>query len=334
MPTILDSPPGYVTDHLAALTGALDQPAGRGGVPPKDSGGLLVATWNLREFGRFTPKWRSKEGDSPVRDLRSLLFIAAILERFDVIALQELQGYTDALRAVLEWLNRDRPARWRVVVSDVVRGTAGDRERLGYLFDSSRYDLDGLVGEIVIPPEDVGVSAARLDRQFAKTPYAVSFRSVRDTTAAFVLVTVHVIWGNDPVLRASEANRVADWIRDWAAEPHVWAPDIFALGDFNADRITNPDGSINPLYQPFADTLTIPAKMNAFPRTIFGGGKDKHYDQITWYDQGPNGFSLTIDDCGYVDIDTVLRPGFDMAAGPFSYRISDHYPLWAHFTWT
>lgn len=131
------------------------------------------------------------------------------------------------------WLNRDFPARWRVVVSDVVRGDDGDNERLGYLFDSSRFDLDGLVGELVIPPEEIGVSASRLDRQFAKTPYAVSLRSVKETDIAFILTTVHVVWGDDPALRSKEANRLATWIKEWADSPHVWNPDIFALGDFN-----------------------------------------------------------------------------------------------------
>jgi endonuclease/exonuclease/phosphatase family metal-dependent hydrolase len=291
----------------------------------------LIATWNLREFGRFTAKWTSAESDTPKRDLRSLLFIATILERFDVIALQELQGYTDALRQVLTWLNRERPARWRVVVSDVVRGEAGDEERLGYLFDSSRLDLDGLVGEIVIPPEEIGVSEARLDRQFAKTPYAVSFRS-HDGGLAFVLVTVHIVWGDNPALRSTEAIRLAEWIRDWAVEPNVWDPDILALGDFNADRITNPDGSLNPVYAPFAEILTIPAEMNGFPRTIFGGGKDKHYDQITWYEKGPRGFSLTFEQCGYFDTTAALLAGYGLTQGQFSFRISDHYPLWARFT--
>jgi hypothetical protein len=179
MAELLDPPPGYVKDHLGALLPALDQPSAQGGVPLRGVNDLLLATWNIREFGRHTPKWTAAEGDTPKRDLRSLLFIATILERFDVIALQELQNYTTALRQILLWLNRDFPARWRVVISDVVEGDDGDRERLGYLFDSSRFDLDGLVGEIVIPPEEIGVSAARLDRQFAKTPYAVSFRSVK-----------------------------------------------------------------------------------------------------------------------------------------------------------
>lgn len=111
MPTLLDSPPGDVIDHVATLTAALDQSVGQGGVPPKGGEGVVIATWNVREFGRFTSKWRSVAGDNPTRDMRSLLLIATILERFDVIALQELQAYTQALREVLRWLNRDAPAR-------------------------------------------------------------------------------------------------------------------------------------------------------------------------------------------------------------------------------
>lgn len=92
MPTILDEPPGYVADQLIDLVTALDRPSDEGGVPVKDADSVLIATWNLREFGRFTAKWRSTTGDSPTRDLRSLLCIAHILGRFDVIAIQELQG--------------------------------------------------------------------------------------------------------------------------------------------------------------------------------------------------------------------------------------------------
>jgi len=333
MPDLLDTPPLYVLDHLATLEPLLDQPSAQGGVPPRGHDDLLLATWNIREFGRYTPKWTATDSDTPKRDLRSLLFIATILERFDVIALQELQGYTDALRQILLWLNRDFPARWRVVVSDVVRGEAGDNERLGYLFDSSRFDLDGLVGEIVIPPEEVGVSANRLDRQLAKTPYAVSLRSVKDTDVAFILTTVHLVWGDDPALRSAEANRLAEWIKDWAESPHVWRSDIFALGDFNADRVTNPDGTTNPVYQPFADILTVPDKMNAFPRTIFESGQDKHYDMITWHERDGAAPVLRYEDCGYFDIDSALRPRYRLTRGSFSFRISDHYPLWARFTY-
>ncbi|HJR26873.1 MAG TPA: hypothetical protein VJ804_15450, partial [Acidimicrobiales bacterium] len=117
MPNLLQQPPAYVRDHLEVLEHALDQPVAAGGVPAKTGDAVLIATWNLRELGRFTAKWKSTADDTPKRDLRSLLFIATILERFDVIALQELQDHTAALREVLCWLNRDMPNRWRILVS-------------------------------------------------------------------------------------------------------------------------------------------------------------------------------------------------------------------------
>jgi hypothetical protein len=41
-------------------------------VPRKTDRNLLVATWNIREFGGLTDKWRSTASDSPKRDLHSL----------------------------------------------------------------------------------------------------------------------------------------------------------------------------------------------------------------------------------------------------------------------
>ncbi len=331
--SIFDPPPREVVELLDDLTEACGRPVDAGGIPSKTDDAVLLATWNIREFGRYTARWASVAGDSPTRDLRSLLCIATILERFDVIAIQELQDYTDALGVVLSWLNRASPARWRIVVSDVVRGAKGDRERLGYLFDSFRYDLDGLVGELVIPPEEIGVPGEQLQHQFAKTPYAVSFRSMQDPTRAFVLVTMHVIWGDRPELRPAEATRIARWIGDWAETPSVWDPDIFALGDFNADRVVNPaTGRVDPMYESFAEILTIPEKMHSFPRTIFASGKNKHYDMITWHEPRQGRFGLTFDDCGYFDIDTVLRPRYGLSTQSFSFRVSDHFPMWARFT--
>ncbi len=325
---ILDPPPAPVKAVLASLTAALDRPVGGGGVPAKDAANMLIATWNIRELGGFTDKWVSGPGDSPTRDVRSLLFIATMLERFDLIAIQELQENASALQQILTWLNRDFPARWRIVVSDVTRGDAGGGERLGYLFDSSRIDLDGLVGEIVLDNEEVHISEGRIVRQFARTPYAVSFRPVTGTRNAFIVITLHVNWG-EPVLRQFEVRRIAEWIRDWANEPHVWDPDIITLGDFNIDR------SDNPAYAPFFDILTRPAEMDTFPRTIFAAGKNKHYDQIAWFDDPPAlNFSLRYQDCGYFDFDTLLRPAYNLPATSFSFRISDHYPMCARFNTT
>jgi hypothetical protein len=59
---------------------------------------LLIDTWNIRAFGDLTEKWEPAEEDSPKRDLLSVLCIAEILSRFDVIVVQEAKDNLKALR--------------------------------------------------------------------------------------------------------------------------------------------------------------------------------------------------------------------------------------------
>jgi hypothetical protein len=69
-------------------------------------------------------------------------------------------------------------------------------------FDTRRVKLSGLACEIVVPLErEAGVSTADLDRQFARTPYAVSFFSQGQT---FTLVTLYVLYGEAPADRVPE----------------------------------------------------------------------------------------------------------------------------------
>lgn len=311
---------------MTALQQALAQQPANGGVPQPAADRVSIASWNVREFGRYTSKWSAGSGDTPKRDLRSLLFIATIIERFDVVAIQELQGYTSALREVLRFLNAQAGHdRWRVVASDANRNSDDEPdERLSYVYDSDRLALSGLVGEIVLPESYFErISPERLLRQFVRTPYAVGFRPRFGSGNGFILVTLHVAWG-DKALREFEVRKIASWLDMWSRESQVWDVDIITLGDFNIDRITD------VAYAPFAALLTIPAAMHTFPRTIFQSGKNKHYDQIAWIDNGH--FSLAFEDCGWFDHEATLRAPMGLGAVSYSFRVSDHYPLWATFS--
>ena len=100
MPTILDEPPSDVRDDLNGLRAALDA-----AIPARMlDRNLLVATWNLRAFGDLTEKWCAGANDSPKRDLHSLLCIAEIVSRFDVVAIQESRANLKALRHMLKAL--------------------------------------------------------------------------------------------------------------------------------------------------------------------------------------------------------------------------------------
>ena len=71
----------------------------------------------------------------------------------------------------------------------------------------------GLACELVVWIEDAAtVSAGALDRQFARTPYAVSFLSAGQT---FILVTLHVNYGTQAADRVPELPVVTGAPAGW-----------------------------------------------------------------------------------------------------------------------
>lgn len=182
MPEITDPPPQAVLDDLAALVPRMSH------VPAKAADNRLIATWNIRAFGNLTKEWASQDGDSPRRDFHAAVLIAEILSRFDVIAIQEVKANLRALRHVLKKLG----PRWSFVMTDVTRGDPGNDERLAFVFDTERVKLSGLACELVVPEDlkdPLSDPANAFQRQFVRTPYAVSFLAAEK---AFVLVTLHV----------------------------------------------------------------------------------------------------------------------------------------------
>ena len=304
--------PPDVAESLISFRSALTE-----AVPPKGPRDVLIATWNLRAFGNLTAKWHAEPKDSPKRDWYSVACIAQVVACFDVVAVQEVRRNTTALQFLLEQLGDS----WRVIVSDVTEGGPGNGERLTFLYDSTRVQPSGLVGEIVLPATVEGPT-----EQFARTPYAASF--VRGS-AEFTLTTLHVIWGADASARLPEITAFAEWMRAWADATDRWNQNLLVLGDFNLDRIGD------PLFEAFVSTgLWPPTELNDIPRTVFDNDTSRHfYDQIAWFSD-PNGKSML------TSLTYALRAGsFDflphlvggLTRAEASWRISDHYPLWAEF---
>ena len=292
-------------------------------VPAKNPGNVLIGSWNLRAFGGVTAKWAAAAKDSPKRDWLAVALVAAILAKFDVVAVQEVRRETAALRFLLERLGPD----WQVITSDVTEGDAGNDERLSFIYDSTRVQPSGLVGEIVLPP-----SVDHPSRQFARSPYAASFTRAG---VDFILTTVHIIWGKDSASRIPELEAFATWMQDWAGRTSDWNQNLLVLGDFNVDRMDS------KLYQAlFSKGLFPPFELNDVPRTIFDDEKSKHfYDQIAWF--------TNVESPELENMLTGLR--YENVAGSFdflphvyrgktknevSWRISDHYPLWIEFQLT
>lgn len=93
MPSITETPPAAIRVELTRLRRQLGR-----NVPKKTDRNLLIATWNIREFGNLTRKWNSTQADTPKRDLHALACIKEIVKRFDVVAIQEAQKSLGALR--------------------------------------------------------------------------------------------------------------------------------------------------------------------------------------------------------------------------------------------
>ncbi len=323
MPEATDPLPEEVSAELAELRTLLDAD-----VPDKALDlNLLIATWNLRAFGGLTEKWESDEDDTPKRDLHSLLCIAEIVRRFDVVALQEVRDDLKALRHMLRVLGPN----WGLSLTDVTKGAPGNGERMAFLFDARRVLLSGLACELVVPEEQLDrIGPDALDRQFARTPYAVSFRSEGKT---FILVTLHVLYGEDPEERIPELKAIAEWLAEWARDVNGWDHNVIALGDFNIDRRGD------ALHDAFVSSgLDIPADLQEVPRTIFSDPEKPHlnkfYDQIAWFTgrHGSPALSLKYLRGGFFDFTKAALKSRGLSKAQLSWRISDHYPLWTEFS--
>lgn len=310
----LTDPPEEVLSDLARLRSALDE-----SVPAKAlDRNLLIATWNVRAFGDLTEKWKSTEEDTPKRDLHSLLCIAEIVSRFDVVAVQEAKDNLKALRHMLKVLGPN----WGLSLTD---------ERMAFLFDTRRVVPSGLACELVVPQEQLDrIEPGALRRQFARTPYAVSFRS---GTKTFILVTLHILYGEDEEERLPEISAIAEWLAEWARDVNGWDHNLIALGDFNIDR------KGDALHDVFVSTgLDIPADLQDVPRTIFSDPDNPHlnkfYDQIAWFTGRNNlpALSLQYSRGGFFDFTRAALTSRGLTKTQLSWRISDHYPLWAEFS--
>jgi endonuclease/exonuclease/phosphatase family metal-dependent hydrolase len=313
--------PELVRAEMAALRLALDQT-----IPPKRQAArnLLIGTWNLKAFASLFDGWTAGTGDSPKRDWRALWAITEIASRFDILALQEAKGDLKALRTMLKTLGD----RWQFLMTDVTRGSEGNDERLAFLIDADRVSLSGLAAELVVPAEQLArVAPDALQTQFARTPYAVGFRTGTET---FVLVTLHVLYGTRAEERYPELKAIAEWMADWATQMNEWEQNLIVLGDFNIDRW----GS--PLWQAFTSTgLTVPNDLDAIPRSIFAREahrQDKYYDQIAWFQSGDiQKLNMTYIQGGGFNFLPHLYRDSNMAAAQMQYRVSDHFPLWVEF---
>lgn len=171
---------------------------------------LIIGSWNIRAF----------DGGMPRLD-ESYHYIAEIIDHFDICAIQEVKSDLFPLERLVRLLGRN----WDYFVSDVSTHQGGNSERMAFVYNKSRVYFQNLIGEIVLPREDLVAG-----EQIARTPFFASFQA---GWFRFSLCSVHIIFGDDLSLRAEEISTVAEALITRARredQVHIF------LGDMNIEE--------------------------------------------------------------------------------------------------
>ncbi|MDO5970295.1 endonuclease/exonuclease/phosphatase family protein [Flavivirga aquimarina] len=213
---------------------------------------LIIGSWNIRAF----------DGGMPRLD-ESYHYIAEIIDHFDICAIQEIKSSLKPLRRLVKLLGPN----WDFFVSDVSTHKGGNSERMAFVYNTNRVFFRNLIGEIVLPKENL------IDgEQVARSPFFASFQA---GWFRFSLCSAHIVFGNDLSKRAAEIKAVADvLVKRAKSEDQVH---IF-LGDMNIEE--KDDVVMQALKE---SKLTVPE----FGFTNMGG--DRWFDQIAFTEKGKAG---------------------------------------------
>ena len=247
----------WVSRRLLDLRAQLREPAPEGVPRRTREASVIIGTWNLRDFdnNKFRHGPRRRE---------SLLYIAEIISAFDVCALQEVSDDLEPLRQVVRLLGPD----WDFIATDVTIGALGNRERMAFVYDTSKVSFRNIAGEIVLPKHALLPD----EQQFARTPFLVSFQA---GWFKFSLCTVHIYFGSNSSKSEGYQRRVQEI--EFIAEEMAKRADredenYILLGDFNIKNTM--DETMQALTK--AGFLLPP---ELFPSNILG---TKYYDQIAF----------------------------------------------------
>jgi endonuclease/exonuclease/phosphatase family metal-dependent hydrolase len=308
-----------IVERLLLLRDQLDRQ-----VPAKTATDtLLLATWNIRAFG-----------DNRCNE--SLQYIAEIVSRFDLVAVQEVAANLDGLQKLVVLLGPN----WDYIVTDSTEGTACGGERMAFIFDRCKVFFRKMAGEIVLPQTKL----IEKTLQFARTPFCVAFQA---GWFRFILTSVHIYYGtsaNDNPRRVEEITSIAKFLNDRAKKD---GESYILLGDFNIFDTT--DATMNALKK---QGFYVPDATQGVHSDL---GNSKHYDQIAFklkLDVNMTVFSEGKQRAGVFDFtETIYRPqDLDLYREYFdekyvkdktekqiqsyyltnwrTFQMSDHLPLW------
>ena len=270
----------YIIDRLLRLKKQLDDE-----IPDKQmEDNLLLGTWNIRDFGKTNRRgFGGRTSDS-------FYYIAEIISRFDIVALQEVNEI-DELKRVMRLLGPS----WDFIASDITDSRlGGNGERMTFVYDTRKVLFRNIAGEVVLPNKLL-ISKAEYEiekvvdgkkklikvkdgKQFRRTPYLVSFQS---GWFKFNLCTVHIYYGQGKSgmnQRVQEIRSIGDYLyrvaqNEMKSSVKTRRSSTILLGDFN---IMHPE---HDTMQALLDSgFEVPEPLRKKTNLL----KNKYYDQIAF----------------------------------------------------
>lgn len=294
------------------------------GIPEATDENLIVATWNLTNFGL-----QERESDH-------LRMMAEIIKPFDVVAIQEVADDVTQLYELLTYLK----GSWKVVFSDI----AGNYERLGYLYQADRVQPTELAAELAMRGYErarisISVGSEEATEEvvfpgFNRNPYMLEFRA---DAFIFSLVNVHLYWSLYEI-RKLEARALAKWAKSRIKKVGPPNNDIILLGDFNMPRVREGD-------EIYDEMVNYGVSFPKYDTDIIGSNLagDADYDAVAFF---PSRTGNAFVHMGVFDFDKKifpdLWPPYSMPSTErkpkeenffqyIRYYLADHRPLWAEF---
>lgn len=303
-----------VIDNILALRKSLNEE-----IPEKKlRGNLILGTWNIREFGNTKYNGRMIE---------SLYYIAEIISRFDLIAIQEVRTEMVEFNQMLNILGDN----YGVHVSIVTQGKSGNSERLAFIYDKRTVTFQNIAGQVVLPKTNKEVD------QFARAPYIIRFQA---GWIKFDIATVHIYYGDDVKSGAKYKKRVEEIrsIVNYFSKNYInEADNMFILGDFNVE-----DTEADTYEAATSGKFEIPGSILKGNLPGSNQSQNKIYDQILYYSKYKNIefskagvynlYNTVFNDFNVYENRINSHYGKKVAKNKFtdfrSYQMSDHLPLW------
>jgi endonuclease/exonuclease/phosphatase family metal-dependent hydrolase len=187
---------------------------------------LIIGSWNIKWFGHYN------------EDKHDYNEMAKIIQKMDVIAIQELQSNRSISRvdSLLSYLAKNG-FKYRAAISDNTGynnnpDTAKGKylERLCFLWDIDRVVIINPVRFIKTTPIN--------DNTFRQVPIAADFKVSNGNGFDFRIVDVHTVYNKElNEVRRNEIQFLNDWIIQQTNDTSNHEKNIIVIGDFNA----NPD---------------------------------------------------------------------------------------------